>query len=591
MDQPWRSAGLKRKRHGVLAALGMLALSHGPCTDPIELARAGEPAAPSVPAATQFPLKQVVQQNPYPFIPPQCYTKTIDSAGKPHNPCFTCHVGSRAPNFINDGEVQQSYDFVPAARLNRWTNLFVDWASLGASSSTEEILAYVRTSNYFDPAGEILLARQLSALPGEWDYKGDGRWSGYIPDARFQFDGAGFDRLPNGAYTGWRAYAYYPLPGTFWPTNGSMGDALVRLPEAFRQSESGASDSRIYDINLAIVEALILRRDVLLEPTEERHLGVDLDLDGRLGIARSVRFSDAAELRMHYVGKARLELAAGRVHLAPGLFPEGTELLHSVRYLDPTDAGVVMAARFKELRYARKAEWWTGARLDRRAQNEAEEKVDTPAEVRALGGDLERGVSNGQGWWYQGFIEDGAGALRPQSFEETAYCVGCHGGLGRTDDSVFSFGRRLGPLTFQRGWFHWTDRDLSGVPDQPIHGGTSTEYVKYLEQNGAADEFRQNGEAFAKFFDSQGRLKPDMLRRLRRDISELIVPSRERALALNKAYRALVRTQRFSAGRDVVLGGAVEVHKSLPPGERTGVARPIAPGWNGTEFFPDSAAE
>src|SRR3546814_10725129 len=37
---------------------------------------------------------------------------------------------------------------------------------------------------------------------------------------------------------------------------------------------------------------------------------------------------------MHYVGRARREQDAGRVHAAAGLFPEGTEFLHSVRYLD-----------------------------------------------------------------------------------------------------------------------------------------------------------------------------------------------------------------------------------------------------------------
>jgi hypothetical protein len=250
-----------------------------------------------------------------------------------------------------------------------------------------------------------------------------------------------------------------------------------------------------------------------------------------------------------------------------------------------------MAARLKELRYARKAQWWTGERLDVRARLEAEEKEDHPSEVRALGGDLERGIENGQGWWYQGFIEDAEGALRPQTFEETAYCVGCHGGVGRTDDGVFSFGRRLGPLTFQRGWFHASQRGLDGVPDQRIHAGTGTEYVTYLEENGAADEFRQNDEAQRKFFDSKGRLKPDARERLRRNIAELLLPSPERALALDKAYRALVRTQSFTAGRDVVLGGAKQAHRSVPAGEKTGVKLPVAPSWDKARTRPVTAEQ
>ncbi len=557
-------------------------------TEHLQAAGAMGSAKPSGAQPQEFALEQVVQRNLYAFIPSQCYTKTLDAAGKAHNPCYTCHVASRSPNFINDGEVQLSYDFVPSARTNRWSNLFVDWSNVMPAISTEDILSYVRQSNYFDEQGQIRLARLLSPPPKAWDIQDDGQWTGFIPDARFRFDAAGFDRLQDGGYTGWRAYAYYPLPGTFWPTNGSMGDAFIRLPEAFRHNEAGQLDLGVYQLNLAIVEALILQRDVVIEATDEVPLGVDLDRDATLSVTRTVRFiSPSPAVRsMSYVGKAKLEQVAGRVHLAPGLFPEGTEFLHSVRYLDPTDQGLRMAARFKELRYARKAEWWTHERLSKRAQAEAEEKVDSPAEVRALGGDLERGVSNGQGWWYQGFIEDDSGALRPQTFEETAYCVGCHGGLGRTDDGIFSFGRRFGHDTLQRGWFHWSQRGLEGVPDLPIHGGTSTEYVTYLEENGAADEYRQNKEARVKFFDAQGQLKPEMKERLRRDISELLIPSRERALALDKAYRALVRTQRFSEGRDVVLGGALEAHRSVQPGEKTGLKAPLNPGWKETRFSP-----
>jgi hypothetical protein len=569
---------LKKGGYGLAAAVGALAISRlAP-----DLARAETTPAHAVSTQPLRPvaLKQVVQRNLYAFIPPQCYTKTIDAGGKAHNPCYTCHVGSQLPNFIDDGELQRGYDFAPGARQNRWSNLFVDWGSADRSSTTEEILQYVRQSNYFDAQGGIRLARQLTPPPKAWDQGDDGRWSGFIPDAHFRFDDAGFDRSPDGAYSGWRAYAYYPLPGTFWPTNGSMGDALVRLPAAFRQNEAGVFDAAIYRLNLAIVEALILRQDVLIEPVAEQSVGVDLNRDGRLGVARSIGFLRVGSGReqMSYVGKARLEQGRGSVHLAAGLFPEGTEFLHSVRYLDATDAGVGMAARFKELRYALKAEWWTGDRLEQRAREEAIDKVDSPAEMRALGGNIERGVSNGQGWWYQGFIEDDAGELRPQSFEETAYCVGCHGGVGRGDDGVFSFGRRLGPVTFQRGWFHWTDRGLQGVPDLPIHDGTSTEYVTYLEENGAADEFRQNDEAFAKFFDARGRLRPEMRQRLQRDISELLLPSGERAVALNRAYRALARTQRFTDGRDVVLGGARNVHRQVPIGEKTGVERPVTLG-------------
>ena len=51
----------------------------------------------------------------------------------------------------------------------------------------------------------------------------------------FDFDDEGFDHAPDGTPTGWRAFAYMPLPSTFWPANGSTDDVLIRLPEAYRE--------------------------------------------------------------------------------------------------------------------------------------------------------------------------------------------------------------------------------------------------------------------------------------------------------------------------------------------------------------------
>ena len=157
----------------------------------------------------QLALKSVIQLNVNAFVPPQCYTKTIDEGGRVHNPCFTCHIASRAPNFIDDADIQLEYDFVPAARTNAWKTLFVDWTPQLASVGDDEITAYVRRSNYVDAAGTITLARTLAAVPAEWDLDGDGKWAGYVPDARFSFDEQGWDRDQDGAYTGWRAFTYY----------------------------------------------------------------------------------------------------------------------------------------------------------------------------------------------------------------------------------------------------------------------------------------------------------------------------------------------------------------------------------------------
>src|SRR3546814_9497928 len=82
---------------------------------------------------------------------------------------------------------------------------------------------------------------------------------------------------------------------------------------------------------------------------------------------------------MHYVGRARREQDAGRVHAAAGLFPEGTEFLHSVRYLDIAGDGTAApSARMKELRYSRKEHWENYSDLRQMALAEGKEAALSP---------------------------------------------------------------------------------------------------------------------------------------------------------------------------------------------------------------------
>ena len=277
---------------------------------------------------------------------------------------------------------------------------------------------------------------------------------------------------------------------------------------------------------------------------------------------------------MAYVGKAGLAQRAGEMVLQPGLFPRGTELLHSVRYLDVVDGDVVMGARFKELRYAHKAAWTSGDKLEKLAAAEALEERDYPDRLEKVMGEPEHGLSNGRGWLYQGFIEDAGGALRPQTFEESAFCMGCHGRIGATTDSVFSFPRKLDGSGHARGWFHWTQRGLRGLAEPKGQDGRY-EYTFYLEQNGAGDDLRDNAEVIERFFDGND-LRPAALARLHDDIAELLVPSPERALVLNKAYLTIVRAQSFVEGRDATVSPAVRVHRRVAPNEPTGVTEPVA---------------
>lgn len=516
------------------------------------------------------------------YIPAQCYTKTQDARGGTHNPCFTCHSGGGEPNYAADGELQLGFDFPEPALTNPWQNLFVDRGPAIRATSDEAVLGYVRRSNYFDESGKLSLAERLLHLPEQWDFDGDGRYSGYVPDAYFSFDAEGFDHDPSGVESGWRAYAYYPFPGTFWPTNGSAGDALIRLPTAYRELAPGQYDRETYIVNLAIVEALVKRKDVAIARVDEHRFGVDLDKNGVLGRATNIRYDWAprAGREMSFVGQARIEGERAGVKPAAGLFPTGTELLHSVHYLDVVPSAdhagsrVTMAARLKELRYARKTGYRNYAQLGMTAQGEAREKQRSPERLHQVRGDLEQGVENGQGWRYQGYIEDAQGELRPQTYTESKFCVACHGGVGATVDGTFSFARKLPSSALQQGWFHWSQHGLEGIVE-PRRSDGRPEYAYYLEQNGAGDEMRSNAEVDARFFDAEGKAKPLELARLGQDISRLLLPSPERALALDKAYWSVVREQSYARGRDAPLSPAQNVHRVLRPDTKTGISHAI----------------
>jgi hypothetical protein len=569
-----------------LSAIVVVALGVSACAD--------RPAAPAIapdgsvaPANTGFhPVKRARLASDElpplrtPYLPPQCYVKTEDAQGRVHNPCFTCHVDTPAPNYINDGDLQLSYALGTAALVNPWANLFVDRRGDIAAISDDAMLGYVRYDNYRGDAAHPGLAARLATLPDAWDSDGDGTWSGWMPDVAFAFDDHGFDHRADGRETGWRAYAYFPFPGAFWPTNGSFGDAVIRLPEPYRVDPAGHADREVYTANFAIAEAMITRRDVPIDPTDEDRVGVDLDGDGRHGVAREVRYRwKARVVDLTWAGRAGQQQARGELELVPGMFPVGTEIAHSVRYLDVADTvprRVAMAARMKELRYMVKVAWVDPESARHEAAEEAILKEARPERTRVLSGTSEAGISNHAGWRLRGFIEDAGGELRPQTRAELGYCIGCHSGVGATDDSVFSFGRKLPGDRYRRGWYHASQRGVEGTPE-PVRADGRGEYAMYLAQNGAGDDLRENQEVLAKFFDARGALRPDMAARLQRDISSLLLPSPARALLLDKAYRAIVLAQSFLHGRDATVTPARNVHRELPAAHlATGVRQRIA---------------
>ncbi len=475
-------------------------------------------------------------QNLEATVPPQCYTLTDGVS----NPCWTCHTPSTFPNQMDDIGLQSEYAFSDQAMNNAWSNLFVDRTAEIAAIGDEEILDYVRTDNY-------------TALRQHLEQRTDYR--GYKPDLDFErgFDQHGFAR--DGSH--WRAFRYKPFPGDFWPTNGSTDDVLIRLAKPFR-SRGGVEDLEIYKINLALVEAAIAAGpstpagavNYETEPLDEQRAGIDLDGDGRLGTANLI-----AALPSHYVGDA------ADVGLVRYLYPTGCEFLHSVRYLDPA-APSFIAKRMKELRYSRKMEMLDSWAINHRYEREYGEKEE--GRPPTFSGAPEVGLRNGFGWQLQGYIEDSDGLLRLQTHEEHQACMGCHSSVGVTVDQTFALARKLPGLA---GWAY---QSIEGMADVPQQGHSQGEIATYLARVKGADPFRANEEMLARFFDSEGRLREQELQRTLpggdRDIAWLLLPSRERALKLDKAYRALVKTQTFNKGRDTVVAPARNVQRRIANG-------------------------
>ncbi len=448
-------------------------------------------------------------------IPPQCYTKT---AGQ-FNPCYVCHQNpvEGRENTMGDGRLQISYAFSDVGMTNHWENLFEDRSEAVAKISDEEIRTWIAGDNYSE------LAPRLKAA----------EFTGWIPDLEnLHLAGAAFDRegfALDGSH--WVAFNYKPLPSTFWPTNGSTDDVMIRLGEPFRTDAVGRYSREVYKANLALVELSLKGYERIGSlPIDEAAVGVDLDGDGLLGTAREVI------AREHFVGGAHDRVTATY------LYPQDTEFLHTVRYVGvDAEGGVVVPPRMKEVRYMRKWKAYDKAIYAREYQleNFAKEAGRLPA--YQLVGD--HGLDNGFGWSVQGFIEGHDGRLRSLSYEENLFCMGCHSSIGATIDKTFGFPRKID------GAAGWGYIDLKGMPDAPNRGEQRGEIATYLERVGGGGEFRSNPEMFERWFNEDGRLDEAAIAGAR-DVYELIAPSPERALELNKAYRVIVAEQDYLFGRD-----------------------------------------
>jgi hypothetical protein len=481
---------------------------------------AKQPASlPAVPQEQRLLLSNDRVFNAEAAVPPQCYTKTHGQ----HNPCYTCHqVYDRTLrdrlNQLDDGGLQGSYAFSDVGMENHYTNLFVDRKSWVKSISDATIDAYVAEDNY-------------SALSDHLKKTG---WQGYLPDLKNYQDGKlAFDEhglARDGS--AWVAFNYKPFPGTFWPTNGSTDDVVVRLPSAFRNL-SGTFHRDTYYINLSLVElALKGLPSLTLWEVDERELGVDLNGDGTLSKTSEVH------LLKHYVGDAK------DVAIDFEQFPEGSELMHSVRYLGLDKNGrVIIPKRMKELRYMKKVNVLSRELL--RSRYDGERKEKRLGELPSYLARADQGLDNALGWFIKGFIEDYDGELRTQTLEEDMYCLGCHKAIATTIDTTFSFPRKV------PGGAGWGYINLAGMRDAPNLNEAGGEILNYLRRVGGGSEFRANSEMRERWFDEQGKVREAQVRAA--DVATLILPSAQRARSLNKAYTEIVRHQSYRLGRDATL--------------------------------------
>ena len=566
-------------------------------------ARATAGKAMSAPAVVGYPRgdfrSPLTFSNPYAHIPAQCH---IETSRGTQNACLFCHtngayragLGNNFPQAGAEprlGNLQLEYSFTPFSPFtpspsrNPWENTLTPEklreavAALDIDPQTWEMESYIRQDNWRaayaqrpgDPrdwdGGEEAPFRLFPGLdPADLPADADG----YV---RSDTAGNGFFQDGDGRWiTGWRAVNFMPY-GIFTPMTGSVSGIYIRLPRPFMQREDGGFDLDVYARNLDLLERAIQDR-----PRPE---------DGET-----------------YRGAART------VPIERGLYPVGVEFAHPLHYVDVVADGRdpavspypgTRARRVREIRYMYK---WKPFHPTQFRPGVKEEGAPV------YGNDAQGWVDNGVGWFLAGYIEDGAGALRPQNREELTQCIGCHGGVAATEFPQFTSGTGN---TVDSTWA--LPRKFSGDL-----GWREMDYLRYLADPGARpgetpgvaqlgdplNRGLKKGE-FRHFLDNvvgvslYGDMPPAIERflaavvqpanghtgawpaldtaggvaafqrgqaerqRLLRELTargghlnaegairgELLYPPREDALAAARRYRQVVVTQRYNKGKDV----------------------------------------
>ncbi len=391
--------------------------------------------------------------NEEPSIPAQCW---IETGYGTQNACLYCHTNYLASiehgNAYPLAEDQVLYSF-PSADLNKvlWRNTIFPKEIVerlnkeGIALPDSKDVDYVRQDNWkpvydsiraegsnhwVNPSSEAYVLfpalNPMHLFPETTPDPTSGGIHGYI-------DKEGFVRDGHSRYTGWRAVNFFPY-GLFTPLSGSVSGIYLRLPGPFMQ-EGGEFNLETYKKNLDLLERNI--KNSLFDET-------------------------------HYYGAASL------IPVEKGFFPVGTEFAHPLHYVDLAADGQTgenldavsdkgkfayefpgtRSKRLKEMRYMYK---WKSVGID-------DINEDAHYEGVVIGHEGQGWIDNNVGWILAGYIEKRQGQLRPQTTEEMMQCMGCHGMVGNTIDSVWSFPRKLpGDL----GWaeMNYGNYDSSN-PDQ-----------------------------------------------------------------------------------------------------------------------------
>ncbi|MGO2010831.1 MAG: hypothetical protein ACTH3F_03120, partial [Pseudoalteromonas sp.] len=225
------------------------------------------------------------------------------------------------------------------------------------------------------------------------------------------------------------------------------------------------------------------------------------------------------------------------------------------RYIGVDENGQIYnAPRMKEVRYMKKHSFKSKQLLASSYYKEAKEKhFENLPQTRYLG---EQGINNMFGWTINGYIENEEGELRPQHEQELAFCNGCHKTVGSTYDQSFSFPRKV------EGRDGWGYINLKAMTDVPNKGEQQGEFLTYFQRVGGGDEFRQNQEMLMRWFNQDGSVNKAKVQQAK-NLYELITPSKQRALKLNKAYLTIVKEQSYLFGRDATINKATNVLETV----------------------------